>query len=73
MPELAARYGRRTTVLERVLCAVALALGGRPGARLTQRLAAAVSRMTLLRMVRALPDPEQSTPRVLATTPCLTG
>ncbi|MEV0053517.1 ISL3 family transposase [Saccharopolyspora shandongensis] len=65
VPELAARYGRRTTVLERVLCAVALALGGRPGARLTQHLAAAFSRMTLLRMVRALPDPEQSTPRVL--------
>ncbi|MEV5540114.1 ISL3 family transposase [Saccharopolyspora shandongensis] len=65
VPELAARYGRRTTVLERVLCAVALALGGRAGARLTQRLAAAVSRMTLLRLVRALPDPEQVTPRVL--------
>lgn len=48
VPELAARYGRRTTTLERVMCAVALALG----ARLTQRLAAAVSRMTLLRMVR---------------------
>ncbi|MEV0705908.1 ISL3 family transposase [Saccharopolyspora sp. NPDC050389] len=63
--ELAARYGRRTTALERVLCAVALALGGRAGARLTQRLAAAVSRMTLLRMVRALPDSERSTPRVL--------
>ncbi|WP_435829122.1 transposase family protein [Saccharopolyspora shandongensis] len=36
VPELAARYGRRTTALERVLCAVALALGGRAGARLTQ-------------------------------------
>ncbi|MEV5542346.1 ISL3 family transposase [Saccharopolyspora shandongensis] len=65
VPELAARYARRTTTLERVLCAVALALGGRAGARLTQRLAAAVSRMTLLRMVRALPDPEYTTPRVL--------
>ncbi|MGW1682908.1 ISL3 family transposase, partial [Saccharopolyspora sp. NPDC002376] len=65
VPELAVRYGRRTTALERVLCAVALALGGRAGARLTQHLAAAVSRMTLLRMVRALPDPEQATPRVL--------
>ncbi len=65
VPELAARYGRRTTALERVLCAVALALGGRAGARLTQRLAAAVSRMTLLRLIRALPDPEYTTPRVL--------
>lgn len=51
VPELAARYGQRTTVLERVLCAVALALGGRPGARLTQRLAAAVSRMTFAQLI----------------------
>ncbi|MGW5645154.1 transposase [Saccharopolyspora sp. NPDC003752] len=47
------------------MCAVTLALGGRAGARLTQRLAAAVSRMTLLHLVRALPDPEYATPRVL--------
>ncbi|MFB9300356.1 ISL3 family transposase [Kibdelosporangium philippinense] len=65
VPELAARHARRTTILQRVLGAVALALGGRAGARLTQRLAASVSRMTLLRMVRAVPDPVQATPRVL--------
>jgi transposase len=65
VPGLAAQYARRTVVLERVLSAVALALGGRAGARLTQRMAAAVSRMTLLRIVRALPDPELPTPRVL--------
>lgn len=65
LPGLAPRYARRTSVLHRVLCAVALALGGRPGARLTRRLATAVSRMTLLRLVRALPDPQAPTPRVL--------
>lgn len=65
VPGLAARHARRTTVLEQVLCAVGLALGGRAGARLTGQLAASVSRMTLLRMVRALPDPAQPTPRVL--------
>jgi hypothetical protein len=37
--------------------AVAVALAGRAGARLAQRLAAPVSRMTLLRMVRAVPEP----------------
>ena len=47
------------------LSAVALALGGRAGLRLARRLAAAVSRMTLLRMIRALPDPAAPTPRVL--------
>ncbi len=65
VPGLAVRHARRTPVLERVLCTVALALGGRAGARLTHHLAAAVSRMTLLRLVRALPDPEYRTPRVL--------
>ncbi|MFI5719037.1 ISL3 family transposase [Nocardia sp. NPDC051750] len=62
---LAVRYARRTTVLQRLLSAVALALGGRPGARMTRHLAATVSRMTLLRQIRALPDPDQATPRVL--------
>jgi transposase len=65
VPGLAARRARRTEVLERLLRGVALALVGRPGARLTQRLAAAVSRMTLLRMLRALPEPALRTPRVL--------
>lgn len=64
-PELAGRYARRTTILDRMLCAVALALGGRAGARLTRHLAASVSRMTLLRLVRGLPDPDHPTPRVL--------
>ncbi|WP_330182278.1 ISL3 family transposase [Nocardia sp. NBC_01503] len=63
--QLAARHARRTTILQRLLCAVALALGGRPGARMTGHLAATVSRMTLLRQIRALPDPDHATPRVL--------
>lgn len=49
-PELAARYARRTAILQRVFCTVGLALGGRVGARLTRHLAASVSRMTLLRL-----------------------
>ncbi|MGW6332160.1 ISL3 family transposase [Nocardia rhamnosiphila] len=62
---LADRYARRTNILQRLLCAVALALGGRPGARMTRHLAATVSRMTLLRLIRALPDPDPGTPRIL--------
>ncbi|MFE3254506.1 transposase family protein [Nocardia sp. NPDC059091] len=62
VPQPAARYGRRTLLLQRVLCAVALALGGRAGARLTGHLAARVSRMTLLRQIRALPDPTHPIP-----------
>lgn len=49
-----------------VLQAVAPALGGRAGARMSGRLAAAVSLMTLLRLIRVLPGPAVSTgPRVL--------
>jgi len=63
---LTSRYARRTSGLTGVLQAVALALGGRAGARLSRRLAAAVSRMTLLRLIRALPGTAVSTaPRVL--------
>ena len=62
---LTVRYGRRTCALRAVLQAVALALGGRAGARLTGRLACAVSRSTLLRLIRAAADPDDQTPLVL--------
>ena len=50
VPGLTTRYGRRTCGLQAVLAAVALALGGRAGARLTGRLSCAVSRSTLMRL-----------------------
>jgi transposase len=63
---LTTRHARRTPAVTAVLQAVALALGGRAGARLTVRLAAGVSRMTLIRLIRAMPDPTVSaSPRVL--------
>jgi transposase len=65
VPGLTARYGRRTCQLRGVLEAVALALGGRAGARLTRRLACAVSRSTLLRLIRACADPDDYVPLVL--------
>lgn len=58
VPGLIVSYARRTPLLRGMLERIALAAGGRPGARLTQRLAVAVSRMTLLRLIRALPVPE---------------
>jgi transposase len=57
-PELAVPYGRRTLLLRRTLETMALALGGRPAARLARRLRVEVSRSTLLRLLRALPVPE---------------
>jgi transposase len=65
VPGLTTRYGRRTCTLQAVLQAVALALGGRAGSRLTGRLACAVSRSTLLRLIRAAADPDGQTPLVL--------
>jgi len=63
---LTSRHARRTPAVTALLEAVALALGGRAGARLTGRLAAGVSRMTLIRLIRAMPDPAVSaSPRVL--------
>jgi hypothetical protein len=55
--DLTVRYGRHSMLLRRMLATIGLLLAGRAGARLTDRLAVPVSRMTLLRLVRALPDP----------------
>ncbi|HEY2269192.1 MAG TPA: ISL3 family transposase [Streptosporangiaceae bacterium] len=65
VPGLTTRYGRRTSALQAVLQAVALALGGRAGARLTARLSCAVSRSTLIRLIRAAAGPDHRTPLVL--------
>jgi transposase len=65
VPGLTVRYGRRTGQLQAVLQAVALALGGRAGARLTGRLACTVSRSTLIRLIRAAADHGDQTPLVL--------
>jgi transposase len=66
VPGLTVRYGRRSAVLTEVLRAVALALGGRAGARMSARLAAEVSRVTLIRLIRALPEPAVTpAPRVV--------
>ncbi|WP_433501477.1 ISL3 family transposase [Sphaerimonospora sp. CA-214678] len=55
---LTVRYGRYSVPLRTLLQTIALALGGRAGARLTHRLATAVNRMTLIRLIRSLPDPK---------------
>jgi hypothetical protein len=57
VPGLTVRYGRRSAGLTGALQAIALALGGRAGARLSARLAAGVSRTTLIRLIRAVPEP----------------
>jgi transposase len=65
VPMLAARYARRTRRLSSDLEFIGLALGGRPGSRLCRRQNKPTSRTTLLRLVRALPEPPIETPREL--------
>jgi len=65
VPQLVERRSRRTVPLLRFLLDVGLTIGGRPGARFAERRAVGVSRMTLIRLVRALPMPVAPSPRVL--------
>jgi transposase len=62
---LTTRYARQSTAARTLLQAVALALGGRPGARLAALLAMSTGRMTMIRFIRALPEPPVATPKVL--------
>ncbi|MFE9658148.1 ISL3 family transposase [Micromonospora sp. NPDC006431] len=62
---LTVRWARISVVARTLLEAVALALGGRAGARLARRLGLGVGRMTLIRAIRALPLPVVSVVSVL--------
>jgi transposase len=64
-PEVVARYARRTQGLRIALEHVGLALGGRPGQRLSRHLALPASRATLLDLVRSMPEPCVPAARVL--------
>jgi transposase len=57
VPAVTQRHQRRTPLQRSLLEAVALALAGRAGARLAGALGIAISRTTLIRLIRALPDP----------------
>jgi transposase len=54
---LTTRHARRTPLLRGMLEAIGLALAGRAGARLAGRLGVPTGRSSMLRLVRALPDP----------------
>lgn len=62
---LTTRYARRTPLLRRMLEAIGVALAGRAGARLASKLGLPASRSTMLRLIRALPDPEVGEVEVL--------
>ncbi len=62
---LTAPRARRTSVLRGMLSAIAVALAGRAGARLANRMGMPTSRDSLLRLLRSLPDVPVTTVPVL--------
>jgi transposase len=64
-PEVAAPFARRTVRLQAQLARVGFALGGAPGERHARASGLAVSRRTLLRLVRATPLPTAGPVRIL--------
>lgn len=65
IPGLTVRHARRSPLLRQILESIGLALAGRAGARLAGALGLPTSRSALLRLIRALPDPEIGTVTVL--------
>ena len=57
VPQVTRPHGRYTLALEAVLASIGLALAGRAGVRLAATVGVTVGRDTLLRRVRALPEP----------------
>ena len=65
LPTLVAPWARRTLRLAQRLADLGVALGGKAGVRLGQHWSLAVSRTTLLRLLRRQPAPSFPTPTVL--------
>ena len=65
LPTVAAPWARRTRRLAQRFVALGMALGGKAGVRHSQDWGLAVSRNTLLRLLRRLPIPSLPTPTVL--------
>ena len=65
LPEIVAPWARRTVRYGNHLTAMALALGGAAGARLSDQMGYDHSRNSMLRVVEAVPLPIANTPRIL--------
>ena len=66
IPELAARYARRTLRLTTTVGRLAITLAGRAGAAVLAGLRIEISRSTVLRVLMALPISSTPTPTVLS-------
>jgi transposase len=66
MPELAARWARRTRQLSALVGDLAIVVAGRAGAAVLQRLGVRISRCTVLRVLLGMPLSDQPVPTVLS-------
>jgi transposase len=64
-PDMLRPYARRTERLARQQQHIAFAVGGEAGCRLLDGLSMSTSADTLIRLVRAAPEPDVATPRIL--------
>ncbi len=64
-PDIARARGRLTSRLNTLVRYLGIALGGRPGSALAQRLMLPVGRDTLLRAIRAHPMPDAAAPKAI--------
>ncbi|WP_246002664.1 ISL3 family transposase [Allorhizocola rhizosphaerae] len=62
---LTARHARRSPALRQMLESIGLALAGRAGARLAIRLGLPATRSSMLRLIRAMPEPTVDQVKVL--------
>src|SRR5581483_4235473 len=65
LPTIVAPYSRRTLRLAEVFTLIGFALVGEAGKRLAEGMGLSIRPDTLLRLIRAQPDQQASTPRVL--------
>ncbi|MFB9491532.1 transposase family protein, partial [Nonomuraea dietziae] len=66
VPQVAARYARRTVGLAALIVDLAVVLAGRAGTAVLSRLPVTVSRTTVLRLLMSVPAPAGPVPAVLS-------
>ncbi len=65
LKEVAEAFARRTVRLDRIICALAFYVGGRLGAKVTEKLSIGVSRQTLIRRILKTPSSPTKMPKVI--------
>ena len=65
LTEVAEVFARRTRRLDKIICSLAFYVGGRVGAKITEKLSIEVSRQTLIRQILKNPTSPEIMPKVI--------